>query len=136
MGYGAGWTVFAGPPSGEQSAARHKGRYSMKLLVLVAVLVALVLPASASATVTPFYPASGSACVVITVDGAEIGDRTISVSVRTPSGRLWTSIRFQSPPGDYPRTTCVPGDVYQAEGGFGWAASAKAGGISLGSTVF
>jgi hypothetical protein len=105
----------------------------MKLLVLVAVLVALVLPATASATVVP---GSTPGCVVVTLDGADIGSKAVSVRFSTPSGQGGGTVKFWGPAGDYPRTFCVSQTTYFAEGGFGWTAVASAGGVKLGSTVF
>jgi hypothetical protein len=105
----------------------------MKLLVLVAVLVALVLPASASATVVA---SSTPGCVVVTLDGADIGSKAVSVRFSTPSGQGGGTVKFWGPAGDYPRTFCVSQTTYFAEGGFGWTAVASAGGVKLGSTVF
>lgn len=105
----------------------------MKLLLLVTVLVALILPVAASATVVA---SATPGCVVVTLDGVDIGDKPITVRFKTPSGQGGGIVKFWGPAGDYPRTFCVSQSTYFAEGGFGWTATASAGGIQLGSTVF
>jgi hypothetical protein len=117
-------------PVGESAALPHE-RYRMKILALVAVLVALVLPASASATVVA---SSTPGCVVVTLDGVDIGDKPVTVRFKSPSGGGGGILRNWNP-GEYPMTFCVAPAVYAAAG-YGWTATASAGGVSLGSTVF
>jgi hypothetical protein len=128
------WTVYAGPPSGEKAAARQERRYSMKILVLIAVLAALVLPASASAVVTPYYTVS-NACVSVDTSTAT-GSRPIVVVLSTPDGRRYDAFRTSPPFPTQAYVVCVSQDVYNAEGGYGWSAVASVGQVSLGSTVF
>lgn len=116
----------------QKPAARPHGRYSMRILVLLAALVALVMPAAASAGVTPYYD-EFNACVSVDTSAVE-GNGPINVNLYTPDGRLYDSFKTFARPQVY--TVCVTQDAYQAAGGYGWFASAKIGGSSLGSTEF
>ncbi len=104
-----------------------------KLLLASVAVVLLAFPAVAGATVTP---SATPGCVVVTLDGVDIGDKPITVRFKSPSGQGGGILKFWGPPGDYPRTFCVAEATYFAAGGYGWTATASAGGISLGSTVF
>jgi hypothetical protein len=104
-----------------------------KLLLAFVAATVLTFPASASATVVA---GSTPGCVVVTLDGADIGSKAVSVRFSTPSGQGGGTVKFWGPAGDYPRTFCVSQTTYFAEGGFGWTAVASAGGVKLGSTVF
>lgn len=112
----------------------------MKILALVAVLVALVLPASASAAVSSYYTYDESgnltyACVTVTPE-FDPGSAPIDVSFTTPSGRkyYWKPRDWRG--GTHPRSFCIHAAAYLAEGGYGWMASASVRRVSLGSTVF
>lgn len=112
-----------------------------RLLVLIGVLVALVLPTTAAAAVAPHYvfDVNGDlalACVDVTTDGIPTDGKPISVHFNSASGSGSGVLKFWGPDGDYVRRFCVTASTYLAGGGFGWTATAKVGGISLGSTVF
>jgi hypothetical protein len=104
----------------------------MRFLLLAVLVAVLAFPAAAAAGVTPYY-SDVSACVSVDTSGVS-GNGPISVNLYSPDGNLYDSFKTFSRPQVY--TVCVSQSAYQAEGGFGWFASAKIGGTSLGSTEF
>jgi hypothetical protein len=112
-----------------------------KIMLLIGVLVALVLPTVASAAVTAryVYDENGDlslACVDVTTDGIPTNGKPISVNFNSASGPGSGVLKFWGPDGDYARGFCVSALTYFEGGGYGWTATAKVGGTSLGSTVF
>jgi opacity protein-like surface antigen len=98
----------------------------MKLLVLVAVLVALVLPASASAaTVVDVTLERGRYCLKVTPTAGETG--SYSIVIREPAGKRYKAIGgIEAYPAPwYWGAWCVPASDYEAAGGFGWSYEVK-----------
>jgi hypothetical protein len=113
----------------------------MKILLLAATAAVLAFPAAASAAVAPRYVYDqngdlGLACVDVTTDGVPTNGKAITVHLNSSSGSGSTVLKYWGADGDYVRSFCVTAATYLAGGGYGWTATAKIGGTSLGSTVF
>lgn len=113
----------------------------MRFLVLLAALVALVVPGVASAAVSPRYVYDQNnelllACVDVTTDGVPTNGKPITVRFKSPFGPGSQILKYWGPDGDYVRSFCVSGTTYLEGGGYGWTATASIGSTSLGSTVF
>jgi hypothetical protein len=129
-------------PVGE-SAARPHERYRMKILALLAVLVALVLPTSASAATVVDVTLEQSAfsgafryCLSVTPTAGESG--SYSIVIREPSGKRYKAIGgIEAYPAPwYWRAWCVPLSDYEAAGGFGWSYQVKLDRNVVASGVF
>ena len=103
-----------------------------KLLLAGIAAMLLAFPATASAELTPSYYET-SVCVSLNTLDVE-GPGPIFINLYTPAGKLFE--QFKTSSRVYKLSLCVTRYSYELGGGYGWFASARIGGTSLGSTVF